>query len=81
MRVLESVETLSGVLEQGRSGNHPDADVIDPLIEAIRAERYHIMLPKDPSNPKVAAANVVVPLTEKLAAGAGESRRGHGIPT
>ena len=63
------VETLSGVLEQGRSGNHPDGDVINSLIEAIRAERYHIMLPKNPSTLKLAVANALMPLTEKLAGG------------
>ena len=63
------VETLSSVLELGGSGNHPDAGVINSLIEAIRAERYHIMLPKDPSTLKLAVANALMPLTEKLAAG------------
>ena len=47
------VATFSGVLKQGSAGNHPDADVINSLIEAIRAERYHIMLPKNPANPRL----------------------------
>ena len=59
-------ETLSSILKQGVSGNHPDADVIDLLIEAIRAERYHILLPKNPSNPEVRIADALVPLTEKF---------------
>jgi hypothetical protein len=62
------VETLSSILKKGDSGNHPDADVINAMIEAIRAERYHILLPKNPSNPELAVANTLVPLTEKLAA-------------
>ncbi len=64
------VQTLSSVLELGGPGNHLDADVINLLIEAIRAERYHIMLPKDPSTLKRAVANALMPLTEKLAGGA-----------
>ena len=40
------VQTLASVLELGGPGNHLDADVINLLIEAIRAERDHIMLPK-----------------------------------
>ena len=60
------VETLSGILKLGVSGDHPDADVIDLLIEAIRAERYHILLPKNPSNPDVRIADALVPLTEQL---------------
>jgi hypothetical protein len=62
------VETLSSILKKGDSGNHPDADVINAIIEAVRAERYHILLPKNPSNPELAVANTLVPLTEKLAA-------------
>jgi hypothetical protein len=62
------VETLSSILKKGVSGNHPDADVINAIIEAIRAERYHILLPKNPSNPELPVANTLVPLTKKLAA-------------
>ena len=61
------VETLSSILKNGVSGNHPDADVINSIIEAIRAERYHILLPKNPSNPHRAVADAFVPLTEKSA--------------
>jgi hypothetical protein len=61
------VETLSSILKKGVSGNHPDADVINSIIEAIRAERYHILLPKNPSNPVRAVADALVPLTMKLA--------------
>jgi hypothetical protein len=63
------VETLSSILKKGVSANHPDADVIDGIIEAIRAERYHILLPKNRSNPELAVADALVPLTEKLATG------------
>jgi hypothetical protein len=66
IQYVVDVETLAGVLKQGRSGNHPDADVINSLIDAIRAERYHIMLPKNPSNPRLAVANALAPLTECL---------------
>jgi hypothetical protein len=69
------VQTLLGVLEQGNSGNHPDADVINLLIEAIQAERYHIMLPKNPSSPVLTVAKTLGPLTEELAGGARESSR------
>jgi hypothetical protein len=61
------VKTLSSILKKGVSGNHPDADVINAIIEAIRAERYHILLPKNPSNPELAVAHALVPLTKKLA--------------
>jgi hypothetical protein len=62
------VETLSSILKKGVSGNHPDADVINAIIEAIRAKRYRILLPKNLSNPDLAVADALVPLTEKLAA-------------
>lgn len=61
------VETFSSILKKGASGNHPDADVINSIIEAIRAERYHILLPKDPSNPDRAVADALVPLSGRLA--------------
>ncbi|HKI20109.1 MAG TPA: hypothetical protein VKA15_19625 [Isosphaeraceae bacterium] len=75
------VETLSGVLKHGSAGNHPDADVINSLIDAIRAERYHIMLPKNPSNPMLAVANALAPLTEKSAVGARRAKANNLTPT
>ncbi|MGO9463761.1 MAG: hypothetical protein ACLQIB_52180 [Isosphaeraceae bacterium] len=75
------VETLSRVLKQCSAGNHPDSDVINSLIDAIRAERYHIMLPRNPSNPMLAVASALAPLTEKLAVGARRSKAGNGTPT
>ncbi len=74
IQYVVDVETLAGVLKAGRPGNHPDADVINSLIDAIRAKRYHIMLPKNPSNPALAVANAVAPLTEELAAEARRSK-------
>jgi hypothetical protein len=80
IQYVVDVETLAGVLKQGRAGNHPDAEVIDSLIDAIRAERYHIMLPKNPSNTALAVANAVAPLTEQLAAEARRSKANNRRP-
>lgn len=80
IQYVVDVGTLAGVLKQDRPGNHPDADVTNSLIDAIRAERYQIMLPKNPSNPTLAVANALVPLTEELAAGARRSKAGIGTP-
>ncbi len=81
IQYVVDVETLSGVLTRGSAGNHPDSDVIKSLIDATRAERYHIMLPKNPSIPMLAVANALAPLTEKLAVGARRSKAGNGTPT